>query len=449
MRKVITNIDEMIDIMSSIKGGIFANLGYITTAKIGKTAQGLDVNTFGADLDANRTEGDEDVYNKLHTYQQGGAKRSNKFPYEGIIKFSTFQINWQSEDNYNKNYNKYATEREKILASFGATPKTRDSYDEKLNYNKGVSVGATDNTKGKLYSHQNGATIRNRVDKYFLVDNNGEIQGSVAYDAIKSLIKRSSSVDNVSALKEIGASEEQIADYKAQLKALNFSVLKLMYDNILFIVVTVDGEKIVYINNGLKNQVGSGQYVVPIQPQSFIDMANAMYKEADSSLQESVKQYNLAKSYINETVKKTLSEVRGWTLEEDDYAQVNPNEGDYYNDCYVVRIWPGSGYYLPAYKVYANNEQEALEICVAWLEDDDPSMLQDDIYQRCIDEGDDEEELDSIFLYVDATMEGASEPHYIFAENLNVYKCPNQTQENKVRKTVKKMVKEVMENLRH
>lgn len=447
MRKVITNIDQMIDIMSSIKGGVFAKIGYITTAKIGKTAQGLNVDKFGKDLDKNRTEVDDDIYNKLRAYQQGGAKRSNKFPYKGIIKYSTFQVNWQTEENYLKNYNKYATERDKILASFGATPNRRDSYDEKINYNKGVSVGTTDNTKGKLYSHQNGATILNRNVKYFLVDDNGEIQGSVPEKAIQELIKSNNPIDGVAALNAINASKEQIEDYIAQLKKLKFHVLKLMYDSILFIIITVNGEKIAYINNGLKNQVGSGSYVAPIQPQSFINMANEMFKEADSSLQESVKHYNVAKSYINEVVKKTLSEVRGWTIEDDDYIQVNPNEADFYNDCYIVKIWCGMGYSLSTYKVYANHEQEALDICVAWLEDNDPSMLQDEIYQRCIEDGDSEDELDTIFMYVDATMEGASEPHYIYAENLKIYKCPNQTHENQLHKTVKKIVKEALDSI--
>lgn len=122
-----------------------------------------------------------------------------------------------------------------------------------------------------------------------------------------------------------------------------------------------------------------------------------------------------------DTNKRKINEVFGWKLEEDDYIDINSDQQEYYGKCYVVRIWPGSGYLLPAYKVYANHEEEALEIVVAWLEKNEPNMLQDDNYNEALQDGEDENELETVFLYVDATMEGASQPHYIYSENLRIY----------------------------
>lgn len=45
MERRIADINEMIDIMSSIKGGVFATVCYMNSAKIGKTltGKGIDV----------------------------------------------------------------------------------------------------------------------------------------------------------------------------------------------------------------------------------------------------------------------------------------------------------------------------------------------------------------------------------------------------------------------
>ena len=144
---------------------------------------------------------------------------------------------------------------------------------------------------------------------------------------------------------------------------------------------------------------------------------------------------------------KQLNEVQGWKLEEEDYNIVNSNDDNYYDKCYIVRICPGSGYYLPAYKVYANSEEEALYICVAWLEKNDPNMLVDDWYNERLKDGEDEEILDSEFIYIDATMEGADSPHYILADNLKIYEAPKQTNESKKFKNTIRLTESELHNL--
>ena len=281
MGRRIANIDEFIDIIAELKGGLFVNICYMSSAKVKKTLRGVDVDKFGADLDTNRMTDDDEIYQTLKGYQQGSPK---KFPYGGIVKMSTFQVHWQTEENYRKNYGKYAQSRDALLAKYGASVNSRDGYDSLQSYGHGgVAIGSTDNTQGKLYTHQNGATVRNRKNEYYLVDENGDLKGGVSYNAIASLVTKSGDTDGVSALRKVGATDEQIAEYLDELKKLNFSVLKLMFDSILFIVASVNGESIYFINSALARQVGSGNYTVPINPDSFIQKAqeifNANYKE--------------------------------------------------------------------------------------------------------------------------------------------------------------------------
>lgn len=136
----------------------------------------------------------------------------------------------------------------------------------------------------------------------------------------------------------------------------------------------------------------------------------------------------LTEQDLHRIIKKTLNEVQGWTLEKDDVTWVNDEESG--DKPYMVRIWPGSGYYLPAFGAYAFNEEHALECVVAYLEktgnddffvDDYIEELRKEMTEEGYDEEEIDTEIDSNYLYVDATMEGANEPHYIFSDNLAVY----------------------------
>lgn len=125
-----------------------------------------------------------------------------------------------------------------------------------------------------------------------------------------------------------------------------------------------------------------------------------------------------------------VNEVRGWALEKDDVAWVNNEEEGASDKAWMVRIWPGSGYYLPAFAAFAQSEQEALEKVVAYLDKKgNNDFFFDESVERTIDElkeeGKSEEEIwdeiDETFCYVDATMDGAKQPHHVLWENLAIY----------------------------
>ena len=140
------------------------------------------------------------------------------------------------------------------------------------------------------------------------------------------------------------------------------------------------------------------------------------------------------RNLITKTVKKVLkenkiNEVRGWTLEKDDVTWVNDAESGASDKAWMVRLWPGSGYYLPAFGAYASSEQDALEKVVAYLDQEgDDSFFCDDyidqMRKELAEDGYNEEEIDEqiqeMFCYVDATMYGG-DCHYVFWENLSVY----------------------------
>ena len=135
------------------------------------------------------------------------------------------------------------------------------------------------------------------------------------------------------------------------------------------------------------------------------------------------------KSQVAESVRRVLNEVSGWSLEKEDVTWVNDAESGGSDKAWMVRLWTGRGYSLPAFGAYATCEQDALEKVVAYLDKEgDDSFFCDEYVEQMekelAQEGKDEEEIwgeiDEQFCYVDATMDGG-ECHYVFWENLAIY----------------------------
>ncbi len=86
-----------------------------------------------------------------------------------------------------------------------------------------------------------------------------------------------------------------------------------------------------------------------------------------------------------------------------------PSEGRYE---WLLSLWPGSGYKLDIFGVYADSEEDALEKVVAYCERKG--------YTGYFFDNATDEDLDNGYAYyVDATMEGANCPHCILTENLD------------------------------
>lgn len=79
---------------------------------------------------------------------------------------------------------------------------------------------------------------------------------------------------------------------------------------------------------------------------------------------------------------------------------------------YNVSLWPFAGYTLITFCVHAEHEEHALELAVCRAEKECTAvlLLEDDI----------EDDMEDLYIYVDATMEGASRPYYVDAQNLRI-----------------------------
>lgn len=95
--------------------------------------------------------------------------------------------------------------------------------------------------------------------------------------------------------------------------------------------------------------------------------------------------------------------------EDEEIVVINPDDKNFYDKLYKIFLYSGVGVSGVTYKVYADYEEQALEIAVAYAEDNAPGVLTD------IEEVSEDEE--SMYIYVDATEYGASQPYYISIES--------------------------------
>lgn len=139
------------------------------------------------------------------------------------------------------------------------------------------------------------------------------------------------------------------------------------------------------------------------------------------------------RSIVRESVYRILNEVEGWELEPNDIQLVNSEDDG--SHLFHIRLWWGSGYQTDNYQAYGFSEENALCNVIVWIEHNCPQLLEhsdsdaEAFKQELMqDKGIDEYEVDGdpefgeTFMYMDATMEGANQPHYIYSQNLGIQK---------------------------
>lgn len=89
---------------------------------------------------------------------------------------------------------------------------------------------------------------------------------------------------------------------------------------------------------------------------------------------------------------------------------------------YNVHLWCGAGYQLTSFNgIEAEHAEQALEIAVTQAEEKGLKGL---FWDECEDLAELEEQ--GLVLYVDATLEGAKEPHYVDLTNLRIEELKNE-----------------------
>lgn len=287
MVRKIKSADEFFDILSSMKGGCFATIGYVTGANLA-IPQVKKINP-----KTGRMKGFDD-------YETFGKSLNYNGEVGGVIKLTSYTLNWSTPDNIAKAYSKYKTDANNVRSKYDLEPiQDRESYKTKQEYgNNGVAVysGNNDELSKHSYTAQNIHNARIK-GTYYLVSTDGMIIREVDKEELKDYFKKKSEISGVSTLRKMGKSEEIIQSYIKDMTDLGMSYKNFESSSILYMVATVNGEKIVYINDNLTQSVRD----INIIPAEFTKIAKERYKLDFMTIQEAIEEEEILKE--NKTIK--------------------------------------------------------------------------------------------------------------------------------------------------
>lgn len=291
--RVVKSAKEFFDIMDQLPNGRFISIGYVSAANLNLPKEQR------RNPETGRMKGYAN-YSTLGLDQGVGA----------LVKLSSYKIPYLRSEVMKKRYGEYKDKANDIRARFGIDPiGQKDSHSEKIGYgsdNLDKYRGENDELRSHTYTYLNSATADIK-STYFAINNEGHIMQELSREQVKPYLKKRDP-DGVIALRRMNADEKVIKDYISQINDLRFNYMKFESDSILWIAATVNGEKIVYINDMMQRAVDG----INIRPEEFRAIARERYKIALSDLTEGISRRsvrlteNQLRAVITESVKKIL-----------------------------------------------------------------------------------------------------------------------------------------------
>jgi hypothetical protein len=216
-----------------------------------------------------------------------------------------------------KKYGEYKNAANGIRGNFGLDPiANRESYKQGTSWSpNGPELYKGQNTELQSHSYnpQNIHGVKPNSVVY-AVNTEGHIIKELSQEQIRPYLKAKREVDGVAALRKMGVEEEKIQEYIAQIENLKFKYQNFESNSILWIAATINGEKIVYINNNLARAVDG----IDIRPEDFRAIARERYQIDLANLQEMTNNYMSKKvirltesdlyRIIENSVKKCINE---------------------------------------------------------------------------------------------------------------------------------------------
>lgn len=269
MRRVASS-EEFFDILDRIGNGKFVTIGYVTGAN-------LNVPTIKRrNPETNRMKGYPD-------FSVFGAEGENEIG--ALVKITSYNMRYLNRTTVAKKYGEYKNAANGIRGNFGLDPiASKESYKQGTSWSpNGPELYKGQNTELQSHSY-NPQNIHGVKPKgiVYAIDTEGHIIKALSQEQIKPYLKAKREIDGVAALRKMGAEEEKIQDYISQINNLKFKYINFESNSILWIAATINGEKIVYINNNLARAVDG----INIRPEDFRAIARKRYQIDLVNLQE-------------------------------------------------------------------------------------------------------------------------------------------------------------------
>lgn len=270
MRQVKTS-NEFFDILDRIGNGKFVTIGYVTGAN-------LNVPTIKRkNPETNRMKG----YPDYSAFMDEGDGEIG-----ALVKISSYNMRYLNRTTVGKKYGEYKDAANAIRGEYGLDPiADKEGYKQGTSWSENgpeLYKGQNDALASHSYNPQNVFGVKPKGVVYS-VDKEGHIMKAIPEDRIKEYLGKKREVSGVAALRKMGMEEEKIKEFVKRMDDLKFRYINFESNSILWIAATINGEKIVYINDNLQRAVDG----INIRPEDFRKIARERYKVDLANLHES------------------------------------------------------------------------------------------------------------------------------------------------------------------
>lgn len=300
MRRVAT-CNEFFDILDQIKGGQWVTIGIVTGANLNDYPSIKRKNPL-----TNRMKGYPD-------HEAFGVPEE----ISALVKISSYNMHFSNRDKISKKYGEWKQSVNAIRRAYGAPEMgSRNGYKGTNGYGGGIETynGDNESLKGHSYAPQNIFGVKPKSIVY-AVNQDGHIIQALKPEQVRQYIKKykeysadaaSYKDSGANALMKMGVEEEKIKEYLEKIAELKFSYVNFEANSILWIAASVNGEKIVYINDNLQRAVDG----INIRPEDFRAIARERYQIDLANLQENrIRKtvVRLTESELREIVKESVN----------------------------------------------------------------------------------------------------------------------------------------------
>ena len=320
MRRVASS-NEFFDILDKIGNGKFVTIGYVT----------------GANLDVPSVSRKNPLTNRMKKYPDYSVFGASE-EIGALVKITSYNMRYLNRTTVGQKYGEYKNSANDIRGQFGLDPiASKESYKQGTDWSPNgpeMYKGQNTDLQSHSYNPQNIYGVKPKGIVY-AVNKEGHIIQELTPEQVKPYLKKKRETDGVAALRKMGAEEERIQDYINQIDNLKFRYINFESNSILWIAATINGEKIVYINDNLARAVDG----IDINPQDFRAIARERYQIDLNDLHEMARKtmdksvIRLTESDLHNLIENTVKiYLKEWTFSPDQL-----DDKAYMDDYYAQR----------------------------------------------------------------------------------------------------------------
>lgn len=251
----VTDNDQFYNVIAGLKQGNMITFGYVDDAKIVVPTKKIK------NLVTKRD-------NTVPDYETFGKNLGEEGKIVNVVKFSIYNMPWQTQQNVGEKYGEWKKKIEPINAKFGIVPKQKKYDVTKINYGEKGGIqqygGENQELTAHTYTPLNMYNIKPISVAYYLILEDGAIK-QIDVNKLELLPEKENAA--ISRLRKAGATEEDIAP------VIGMDFQRFEHSHVLFVSGTPDdGIPVVMINHNLSEKIGAESH-----RNAFVKIAQERY----------------------------------------------------------------------------------------------------------------------------------------------------------------------------